>query len=75
MSRSSVLILLGVLTMLAPFSGLPSPLRTLLTVIFGASVLGMGVALRTREMRHRSPVATASPEPEHPPLPREISPI
>ena len=52
MSRSSTLILLGVLTILAPFSGLPIALRNLLAAIFGACVLGIGISLRTREARH-----------------------
>ena len=42
-----MLILLGVLTILAPFSGLPIAFRTLLTVIFGAFVLGIGLLMRT----------------------------
>ena len=52
MSRPSILIVLGVLTMLAPFSGLPIAFRTLLTVIFGACVLGIGLPLRTEKARH-----------------------
>ena len=48
MSRSSALILLGVLTILTPFSGLPITLRTLLTVIFGACVFGIGLSMRVR---------------------------
>lgn len=46
MSRSSTLIVLGILIMLAPFSGLPGSLRTLLLVIFGAAVFGIGIASR-----------------------------
>ena len=46
MSRSSTLILLGVLIILAPFTGLPFSLRALLTVIFGACVLGIGLSMR-----------------------------
>jgi hypothetical protein len=52
MSRPSVLILLGLLTMLVPFSGLPANIRTLLFVIFGAYTLGIGISLRTA---HQSP--------------------
>ncbi len=48
MSRPSILILIGVLTIIAPFSGLPVSFRSLLTVILGACVLGIGLSLRTR---------------------------
>lgn len=51
MSRAGTLILLGVLTMLTPFSGLPSSIRSLLAVIFGVCIAGIGLALRTREPR------------------------
>jgi len=63
MSRSSILIILGVLTMLAPFSGLPIAVRTVLTVIFGACVLGIGVMLRAREARVPHPPAETPPPP------------
>ncbi|MGD0328592.1 MAG: hypothetical protein ABSB00_02695 [Minisyncoccia bacterium] len=46
MSRASSLILLGILVILAPFSGLPIALRSLLAVIFGACVLGLGLSMR-----------------------------
>lgn len=46
MSRSSVLILLGILTILMPFSGLPEAVRTLFLVVFGTCVLGVGLSLR-----------------------------
>lgn len=49
MSRPSILILLGVLTILAPFSGLPVSVRTLLTIIFGACVFGIGISMRTHK--------------------------
>ncbi len=63
MSRTGVLILLGVLVILAPFSGLPIALRNLLAVIFGACVLGIGISLRTREARRAAeqpPTPTSS---------------
>ena len=88
MSKSSALILLGVLTVLAPFSGLPASIRSLLAVVFGACVLGIGFSLRPREQRSRvaesrpsepSPVApvaaTPEPEPVHYEPPRGVSPI
>ncbi len=49
MSRSSTIILLGVLTVLIPFSGLPLAFRSLITVVFGMSVLVVGLSLRSRE--------------------------
>jgi len=48
MSRPSMLILLGVFIILVPFSGLPINIRTLILVIFGAYVLGIGLSLRAR---------------------------
>jgi len=49
MSRSSVLILLGILVILAPFSGLPISARSLFSVIFGACVLGIGFYMRANK--------------------------
>jgi len=49
MSRSSLLILLGMLVILVPFSGFPISLRTLLAVIFGACVFGIGLKMRTHK--------------------------
>lgn len=57
MSRTSALILLGVLVILIPFSGLPLALRTLLTVICGIAVLGIGLMLRTHEVHHSESAA------------------
>ncbi len=51
MSRTSTLIALGVLTILTPFSGLPSGYRTLLIVFFGTCVCGVGLLIRSRETR------------------------
>jgi len=73
MSRSSTLILLGVLTILAPFSGLPMAFRSLLSVIFGACVLGIGFSMRAREVH----TAQAQPEIPSTPIttPTGVSPI
>ncbi|MDO8408349.1 MAG: hypothetical protein Q7S95_03905 [bacterium] len=57
MSRHGVLILLGILILLTPFSGLPGVMRTLLAVTFGAIVLGIGIAERSRAQRALAPVA------------------
>jgi len=46
MSRASTLILLGVLVIIAPFSGFPVALRSFFSVVLGAFVLGIGLALR-----------------------------
>ncbi len=51
MSRTSALILLGVLIILIPFSGLPIALRTLLQELCGVSVLGIALMLRTHEVQ------------------------
>ncbi len=48
MSRSSTLILLGVLVVLAPFSGLPMNIRSLLSVLFGAGIVVVGLSMRMR---------------------------
>ena len=42
-----MLIVLGVLTLLVPFSGLPMTFRHFLTIIFGLCVLGIGLSLRS----------------------------
>lgn len=52
MSRAGMLILLGVLTILTPFSGLPIAIRSLLATIFGAFVCGIGLSFRTQESRN-----------------------
>lgn len=49
MSRSSTLILLGVLVILAPFSGFPMSIRSLIAVICGACVLGIGLSMRVHK--------------------------
>ncbi|MDP2594111.1 MAG: hypothetical protein Q8P36_02130 [bacterium] len=51
MSRHGVLILLGILILLTPFSGLPGAMRALFAVIFGAIVFGIGLAERSRAQR------------------------
>lgn len=76
MSRSSTLILFGILIMLTPYSGLPIAFRTFLIVVFGACVAVFGFLLRKSDVREskaaqEAPQAeSASPEP-----PQGISPI
>ena len=49
MSRAGILILLGVLVILTPFSGFPIAIRSLFAVILGACVLGIGLAMRVHK--------------------------
>lgn len=72
MSRSSTLILLGVFAILAPFSGFPIAFRNLLAVIFGACVLGIGLAIRTRPSLIVEPETAGE---KHPMPPKGVSPI
>jgi hypothetical protein len=51
MSRTGTLILLGVLVILIPFSGLPVAIRSSLLVISGISVLSIGLFLRVNESK------------------------
>lgn len=74
MSRASTLILLGILTILVPFSGLPIAIRNLLAVIVGSCVLGIGVALRARDVQKMQQSAGTSSEPPAGP-PAGVSPI
>ncbi len=69
MSRASVLILLGVLVILAPFSGFPIALRSLFSLVLGACVIGIGLMLRTRDTQPHaetpaSAIPAAKPAPE-----------
>ncbi len=77
MSRTSALILLGILVMLAPFSGLPVAFRSLLEVIFGACVLGIGFFMRAKESaRAAAPLrAESAAPPVADPVPVEPEPL
>lgn len=57
MSRNSIIILLGILIILAPFSGLPAAVRTLLEVVLGACVAGIGLSLRVRAVQEAQAAA------------------
>ena len=79
MSRAGSLIALGVLTILVPFSGLPVSIRSLIAVILGGCVLGVGISLRTREVEraeaaYQEPAATSMSESQPNPA-QEVSPI
>lgn len=64
MSRTSTLILFGVLVILTPFSGLPVSFRTLLAVMLGAGVAIIGLLIRSEEAKLQkssdTPVVTPS---------------
>jgi hypothetical protein len=76
MSRTSILILLGILVIITPFSGLPIFLRSSLAVIFGACVLGIGIRDRSREARAARGAQPSVESPIEPPQPpSDISPI
>lgn len=51
MSRSSTLILLGVLALLTPFSGLPQSARTVTIIILGVCIAGIGLYERLQAVR------------------------
>jgi hypothetical protein len=55
MSRTSALILLGIIVVLTPFSGLPIAFRSLINVVCGIAVLGIGLLLRTHEVHQTEP--------------------
>lgn len=75
MSRTSTLILLGILVIITPFSGLPIFLRSALAVIFGACVLGIGLRDRTQEARASRGAQPSVEPPAAPQPPSDISPI
>lgn len=84
MSRASVLILLGVLVILAPFSGFPIALRSLFALVLGACVIGIGLMLRTQDAHPAQPhedipapppVSAPEPVPDEPIQPTNVSPI
>ncbi|MSU74690.1 hypothetical protein EXS57_02845 [Candidatus Kaiserbacteria bacterium] len=75
MSRTSTLILLGILVILTPFSGLPIAIRSLLAVVLGAGIASIGLSLRTREVRDMQS-SVESPSVISPPTPpSSVSPI
>jgi hypothetical protein len=50
MSKEALVILLGAFTALLPFMGLPSSWRTVLMVLCGASLVLIGVLLRSETL-------------------------
>lgn len=57
MSRIGLLITLGILTMLTPFSGLPISIRTFLTIVWGAASTAIAFGLRAHEARVKQELA------------------
>ena len=55
MSRAGTIILFGILVMLTPFSGLPVAVRTFLTVVSGACIVGIGILIRSRDAKKMLP--------------------
>ena len=49
MKRERILIILGVLTALAPFYGLPSSYMTVLLILFGFGIAYIGYTLSKKE--------------------------
>jgi hypothetical protein len=49
MSRPSALILIGILVIITPFSGLPMAFRSLLLFIFGVCTLIIGLSMRANK--------------------------
>lgn len=62
MSRSLMLIVLGALTLLAPFSGLPMSILTWILPLFGLGVVAVGVSYRRQPARvsHEASLSTSS---------------
>lgn len=75
MSRTSLLILLGILIVLVPFSGLPSAIRTPLLVLFGIGVSAIGFSMRLHEAKQAVSRAVPSAPPPEPVVPHDVSPI
>lgn len=76
MSRTSTLILLGILVILTPYSGLPVSIRSLFEVILGACIAGIGLSLRARDARGKQQSAEPTPVVTEEVLPPQgVSPI
>ncbi len=60
MSRSTALILLGVLVILTPLSGLPESWITTILVVFGVAIAGIGFAIRVEAVKRAQQAAPAA---------------
>ena len=80
MTKSSALILLGIITRIAPLSGFPGAMRSTATLVTGALVLWIGLSMRSRAMLSAPvgvPLATTvedAPRPDAEPKARKASP-
>lgn len=54
MTRENVLILLGALVILAPFSGLPVSWLSFILPVLGAGIVGIGILMRSARRRATS---------------------
>lgn len=60
MSRSLMLIILGALIVLSPFSGLPLSILTWILPVLGLIAVAIGVSYRTKRSSVAEPVHEAS---------------
>lgn len=63
MTRESVLITLGILLALTPFSGLPNSWLMVIVPVLSAGVIIIGVALRKKRSDESSRVEAVAPPP------------
>lgn len=75
MSRSSALVLFGIVTVLSPLSGLPIAFRTLITIACGVAVLSIGLIMRTRDAVSAASTKSDVPREAPPTGAPEMSPI
>ena len=59
MSNSTALITLGILTFLAPFSGLPYSVLNILLPLFGIAVFAIGFSMRAKRVKEMATTAAA----------------
>lgn len=57
MSRALMLLILGILVMLAPFSGLPMSILAWILPVLGALVLAIGVSYKRERRTRPEPIA------------------
>jgi hypothetical protein len=62
MSRESLLVLLGILIALSPFSGLPLSCLMVALPVLGILVFGIGISLRARRQVHHEQLPPLSEE-------------
>jgi hypothetical protein len=50
MSKGSIIILLGLLSLIVPFTGFPMSVKTVMAVMFGAIMMGLGYLVRQERL-------------------------